>query len=212
MSQRAGRSLSRHGRYFGAIASFIDVSPPWLAGVMQLVVSSPRSNASFGPVSLSPDVLAARINQKLIGFDHTLGIEILSASADRVEAEMQIDARHLQVHGVVHGGVYATIVETLGSVGAFVAQGSDRAAVVGMENHTSFLRAVKQGKLKAIAVPINRGRRTQLWEVRVETEDGKLAATGRLRTLCLEDGAALAGVDAPPLGVFEDEPTLSADP
>ncbi len=159
------------------------------------------------PVSPSPTAVAARINQKLTGLDHTLGIVIVSASADRVEAEMQIDDRHRQVHGVVHGGVYATIVETLGSVGAFVAQGSDRCAVVGMENHTSFLRAVRDGKLLAVGVPLNRGRRTQLWEVRVETEDGKLAASGRLRTLCLEDGSVLAGLDAPPLGVFEDEVT-----
>jgi uncharacterized protein (TIGR00369 family) len=148
--------------------------------------------------------LADRLNQKLTGFDHTIGLVLLSATAERVEAELQIDDRHRQVHGVVHGGVYAAIVETLGSVGAFVAQGSDRAAVVGIENHTSFLRAIRTGKLHAIAVPLNRGRSTQVWEVRVETEDGKLAASGRLRTLCLEDGAVLAGVDAPPLGVLED--------
>jgi 1,4-dihydroxy-2-naphthoyl-CoA hydrolase len=77
--------------------------------------------------------------------------------------------------------------------------------VVGMENHTSFLRAVRSGKLRATAVPVNRGRRTQLWEVRIETDDGKLAATGQLRTLCLEDGAILAGADAAPLGVFEQD-------
>lgn len=166
-----------------------------------------RESASFRPVSASPAVIAARLNQKLAGLDHTLGIVIQSASADRVEAEMPIDDRHRQVHGVVHGGVYATIVETLGSVGAFVAQGSDRCAVVGMENHTSFLRAVRSGTLRAVATPLNRGRRTQLWEVRIETDDGKLAATGRLRTLCLEDGAVLAGLDAPPLGVLQGEAT-----
>ncbi|HEY5956032.1 MAG TPA: PaaI family thioesterase [Polyangiaceae bacterium] len=155
-------------------------------------------------MSHSPTDLAARINQKLVGLDNTLGIEITTASPDRVEASLVIDDRHRQVHGVVHGGVYATLVETLGSVGAFVARGSDRTAVVGMENHTSFLRAVRSGTLKAIALPLNRGRRTQLWEVRIETEDGKLAATGRLRSLCLEDGAVLAGTDPAPLGVFED--------
>jgi uncharacterized protein (TIGR00369 family) len=155
--------------------------------------------------------LAERINQKLVGLDQTLGIQITTATADRVEASLVIDDRHRQVHGVVHGGVYATIVETLGSVGAFVAQGSDRTAVVGMENHTSFLRAVRSGTLKAIAVPLNRGRRTQLWEVRIETEEGKLAATGRLRSLCLEDGAVLAGDSAAPLGVFGDAAPRNAE-
>jgi 1,4-dihydroxy-2-naphthoyl-CoA hydrolase len=184
-------------------------STPTSPGGKRLVGVAGVKHASFGPVSLTPAEIAARINQKLTGLDHTLGIEILSASAERVEAQMQIDDRHRQVNGVVHGGVYATIVETLGSVGAFVAQGSDRSAVVGMENHTSFLRAVRGGQLRAVAVPLNRGRHTQLWEVRVETEDGKLAASGRLRTLCLEDGAVLAGHDAPPLGVFEDEASVS---
>lgn len=117
---------------------------------------------------------------------------------------MVIDDRHRQVHGVVHGGVYAAIVETLGSLGAFVAQGRDEAAVVGMENHTSFLRAVRDGTLRAVATPLSRGHRAQLWEVRIETADGKLAASGRLRTLCLEDGAVLAGVGASPLGLFVD--------
>ena len=162
-------------------------------------------------MSSTPAALAARINRKLTGLDRTLGLRIVAASAELVEAELEIDDRHRQVHGVVHGGVYATIVETLGSVGAFVAQGSDRIAVVGMENHTSFLRAVRGGRLRAAAVPLNRGRRTQLWEVRIETEDGKLAASGRLRTLCLEDGAVLAGADAPPLGVFADEESSDID-
>jgi 1,4-dihydroxy-2-naphthoyl-CoA hydrolase len=161
-------------------------------------------------VSLTPAALAARINQKLTGLDRTLGLQLLSASPERVEAELEIDDCHRQVHGVVHGGVYATIVETLGSVGAFVAQGSDRSAVVGIENHTSFLRPVREGRLHAVAVPLHRGRRAQLWEVRIETDDGKLAASGRLRTLCLEDGAALAGVDAPPLDVLADEASNGA--
>lgn len=162
-------------------------------------------------MSLTPAALAARINQKLTGLDRTLGLQLLSASPERVEAELEIDDRHRQVHGVVHGGVYATIVETLGSIGAFVAQGSERSAVVGMENHTSFLRAVREGRLHAVALPLNRGRRTQLWEVRIETDDGKLAASGRLRTLCLEEGAILAGADAPPLGVLVDEGPTGAE-
>lgn len=156
-------------------------------------------------MSLSAIALAERINQRLDGLDRVLGLRILSAAADRIEAEMAIDDRHRQVHGVVHGGVYAAIVETLGSLGAFVAQGRDHAAVVGMENHTSFLRAVREGTLRAVATPLNQGRRTQLWEVRIETSEGKLAASGRLRTLCLDEGANLAGVGAPPLRVLVDD-------
>ncbi|HMA91761.1 MAG TPA: PaaI family thioesterase [Polyangiaceae bacterium] len=155
-------------------------------------------------MSLTPTALAERINQRLTGLDRELGLRVVTAAADRIEAEMVIEDRHRQVHGVVHGGVYAAIVETLGSLGAIVAHGSESAAVVGMENHTSFLRAVRDGTLRAIATPLSRGRRAQLWDVRIETADGKLAASGRLRTLRLEEGAILAGAGAPPLGLFVD--------
>lgn len=156
-------------------------------------------------MSLTPETLVARINEKLIGLDKTLGLQIVAASSERVEAELHIDDRHRQVHGVVHGGVYAAIVETVGSVGAFVAQGDDRCAIVGMENHTSFVRAVRDGTLRAVAVPLNCGRRTQLWEVHIQDDQGKLAASGRLRTLCLQEGSVLAGAGAASLGLFSRE-------
>jgi uncharacterized protein (TIGR00369 family) len=141
-------------------------------------------------VSLSPSALAASINERLTGLDHTLGLEILSASADRVEARLVIDARHLQIQGLVHGGVYTSIVETLGSVGAWLAGGSETRPVVGLDNHTSFVRAVRAGALHAVAEPVHRGRRTQLWEVRITDDSGKLAATGRLLAMVLDVPAA----------------------
>jgi uncharacterized protein (TIGR00369 family) len=66
-------------------------------------------------------------------------------------------------------------------------------SVVGMENHTSFLRAVREGTLRAMARPILRGRRSQLWEGSVQDEQGRLVATGRVRLLVLEPEAAIAG-------------------
>ena len=64
---------------------------------------------------------------------------------------------------------------------------------MGLENHSSFLRAVRSGRLRARALPLQRGRRTQVWEAMITDEQGQLVATARVRLLCLEPGAALSG-------------------
>jgi uncharacterized protein (TIGR00369 family) len=69
--------------------------------------------------------------------------------------------------------------------------------VVGLENHTSFLRAVRSGRLRAVALPLTRGRRTQVWEATVTDEEGRIAATGRVRLMCLDEGTVLAGEPTP---------------
>src|SRR5690606_9324755 len=109
------------------------------------------------------------------GFIGVLGLELVKAGADEVEAELLLDERHLQPHGVVHGGVYCSVVETCCSIGA------QRAAppgmnVVGVDNHTSFVRAVKDGRLLARAKPLHVGRRAQLWECVIEDSVRRLVA------------------------------------
>jgi uncharacterized protein (TIGR00369 family) len=66
-------------------------------------------------------------------------------------------------------------------------------SVVGLENHTSFVRAVRRGRITATATPVTRGRRVQLWEATCRDETGRVVATGRVRLLCLDPGAELAG-------------------
>lgn len=134
---------------------------------------------------LSPTELTAKLNEQLGGFDRSLGLRLLSASAERVEAELVVEDRHRQTFGLVHGGVYASIVETLGSVGAWLAGGSH--TVVGVDNHTSFLRAVKEGTLHAVATPVHDGRRTKLWEIQIHDDQSRLVATGRLLAMCLDE-------------------------
>lgn len=124
---------------------------------------------------------------------HAMGIRILRATRDEVTAELTIGPQHRQPYGIVHGGVHAGLIETLASVGAAIAAGIEDKRVVGLENHTSFLRAVRAGTLSAKATPITRGRRSQVWEVAVRDEEGKLAATGRVRLLVLDADAALGG-------------------
>ncbi|HXW14328.1 MAG TPA: PaaI family thioesterase, partial [Terriglobia bacterium] len=95
--------------------------------------------------------------------------------------------------GIVHGGVHSGVIETIASVGAALDAMTRGQSVVGLENHTSFLLAVRKGKLQATARPLMRGRRTQVWEASVTDDAGRTVATGRVRFIALEAGAALAG-------------------
>lgn len=120
---------------------------------------------------------------------HTTGIRILRATRDEVTAELTIAPQHRQPYGIVHGGVHAGIIETLASIGAALDAGLDNKRVVGLENHTSFIRAARSGTLSAKATPITRGRRSQVWEVTVRDEQERIIATGRVRLMVLEPDA-----------------------
>ena len=119
------------------------------------------------------------------GWIQALGLELAEVTADSVVAHWDIDARHLQPQGIVHGGVYTSVVETCCSVGALLAAPPGK-VVVGVENHTSFLRPVRAGRLHARAVPLQAGRRAQLWECNVFDAAQRLIATGRLRLMCVD--------------------------
>jgi 1,4-dihydroxy-2-naphthoyl-CoA hydrolase len=133
------------------------------------------------------------LNETLSGWNRAVGLCFVSASADEVIAELELGDHHLQPYGIVHGGVHAGVIETTCSVGAAVFAGRNGQSVVGLENHTSFLRAVRGGKLRVTARPLQRGRRAQVWEGAVHDDAGRLVAAGRVRLLCLDSGAELAG-------------------
>jgi 1,4-dihydroxy-2-naphthoyl-CoA hydrolase len=139
-----------------------------------------------------PD-LVSMLNAQRGGFNIMLGLVFTQASPDEVHCEVPVGPHLTQPYGLVHGGVYSSIVETLASVGAALYAMPLGLAPVGVENTTSFLRAVRTGKLVGVARPLHRGRTTQVWEVEVRGDDGKLAATGRVRVLCLEAGRQVAG-------------------
>ena len=122
-----------------------------------------------------------------------MGIRFVRATADEVTAELEIGPSHRQPYGIVHGGVHSGLIETIASVGAALAALPRGQSVVGLENHTSFLQAVREGVLRAMARPLTRGRRTQVWEATVTDGEGRPVAAGRVRFLALEPGAALAG-------------------
>jgi 1,4-dihydroxy-2-naphthoyl-CoA hydrolase len=115
-----------------------------------------------------------------------VGLIIHEATRDEVTGEIEVAPRHRQPQGIVHGGVYASIIESMASIGAAVDAISQGMNVVGLENHTTFVRATRSGKLHCRALPITRGRRTQVWEVTIKNDEGAIAATGRVRLLVLD--------------------------
>lgn len=120
-------------------------------------------------------------------------VKFTSATAARVTAEMPIKPQHLQAYGLVHGGVYAALIETLASVGAALTVMPKGKSAVGLENHTSFIHACREGTLHAEALPITRGSRSQVWEVTIRDDGKRIISTGRVRMLVLEAESAVAG-------------------
>ena len=114
------------------------------------------------------------------GFLKLVGLRIEQASGDRVVLTCPVTPDLHQPFGLVHGGVYATLAETAASVGGSLWFG-DQGKVVGVSNHTDFLRAVRRGELRAEATPLARGRTTQLWQVEVVDEQGRLIAHAKVR-------------------------------
>ena len=133
-----------------------------------------------------PDDIINQLNGKLGGFADYIGIRFTSATYECVEADIPVGPQLFQPYGLVHGGVYASIVETLASIGASLHVMHVGKQVVGLENTTTFLKATSSGVIKAKGHALTVGRRTHLWEVNMTNEHGKLVASGRVRLLVLE--------------------------
>jgi 1,4-dihydroxy-2-naphthoyl-CoA hydrolase len=137
---------------------------------------------------------AKRLNDLPEGWLQAMGVTITKATADEVRAELTVGPEHLQGYGIVHGGVHCGLIESLASIGAALVALPRNQSVVGIENNTSFVRAVRAGaKLHAVSTPITRGRRTQIWEARVLDDQERIVAAGRVRLLCLAQDQELAG-------------------
>jgi uncharacterized protein (TIGR00369 family) len=119
------------------------------------------------------------------GWAGAMGLDFVEMTKDRVVVEWTVADAHKQPHGIVHGGVHCGVVETVCSVGASLNAAENGQIVVGVENHTSFLRPVTEGRLRATGVPLQKGRQAHLWEARVEDAQGRLVATGRVRLFCM---------------------------
>ena len=118
-----------------------------------------------------------------VGFDQAMGFELVEATPDRVVMALEIGVQNLQPYRIVHGGTYCGLVESAASWGAalWLRTREPAAQVVGVANHTDFLRATRHGRITGTATPIHRGRGQQLWLVEVRDEQHRLVARGEVR-------------------------------
>lgn len=112
--------------------------------------------------------------------DGTLGFEALELREDLVRGRVAVADRIRQPYGLVHGGVYAALSESLCSRATYEAVAGDGMIAVGMANDTSLLRPVTSGWVNATGRRRHRGRTTWLWEVDLTDDDGRLCAVSRL--------------------------------
>ena len=110
------------------------------------------------------------------------GLQLTEVSGTRVTGHIDVGAQHHTPWGVVHGGVYCTVVESAASVGASTAVTDRGQFAVGVNNSTDFLRPMTAGRLDVVAEPVQQGKTLQLWLVTLtRAEDGKLVARGQVR-------------------------------
>jgi 1,4-dihydroxy-2-naphthoyl-CoA hydrolase len=114
-------------------------------------------------------------------FVQGMGLELDEISGTRVAGHLEAGPDHHTPWGVVHGGLYASVIETVASVGASVAVEERDQFAVGVSNQTDFLRPHVEGRLDVVAEPIQQGRTLQLWAVEITRGDGKVVARGQLR-------------------------------
>lgn len=121
-----------------------------------------------------------------IGFDALYGLVIDRFEDGLVEAHVDIEDHHKQPAGLVHGGLMASVAESITSMGTYFAVAQDGRSAQGLSNQTSFLRPILGGKLIASARARHRGRTTWVWEVDITDEQGRLCSLVRM-TIAVRD-------------------------
>lgn len=144
------------------------------------------------PTPVPSDVPREVLEQFRSPFDDLYGLRITSASAEEVTAELDVDAKHLQPYGIVHGGVFASMIEATCSIGASFwagVNGKGKGAM-GLSNHTDFLRSGREGKLRCTATRVQSGGTLQLWQAEITDDDGAVLAHGKVRLMNVKDAKA----------------------
>jgi 1,4-dihydroxy-2-naphthoyl-CoA hydrolase len=129
----------------------------------------------------------------LVGFDGHYGLEVTEVSDERMRGAVKVRDELKQMAGLVHGGVYASIAESLASIGTGLAVSADGKTVMGLSNQTSFLRPITQGTIHALARRKHRGRSTWVWEVEITDDEGRLCVLTRMTVAVREASARGVG-------------------
>ena len=119
--------------------------------------------------------------------DDVLGFELLEANPERCRGRFAAEARVQQPMGLVHGGAYAALAESMVSVTTHAAVRDSGSFAVGQSNSTTFLRPITGGHVNAEGTPLHRGRTTWIWDVAFTDDDGRLCAVTRV-TMAVRSG------------------------
>ena len=122
-------------------------------------------------------------------FVRAAGLALDDVSGNRVTGHIDLSEDHHTPWGIVHGGVYATAIESAASIGASTAVRERGMVAVGLTNTTHFLRSVTAGRVLVEAEPLHQGRSQQLWRVDVRDDRDRLLAHGEVRLQNLDPGA-----------------------
>ena len=114
------------------------------------------------------------------GFAGEIGVEWIDFNPENARARIAIEPRHQQIYGIVHGGVYSALAESIASAATWRAVDEDGMAAVGQGNDTTFLRPITDGHVNALARARHRGRTTWIWDVEMSDDAGKVCALSRV--------------------------------
>lgn len=117
-----------------------------------------------------------------------LGIEITEVGDDFVRGTVPVDSRTVQPMGRLHGGVSVVLAETLGSLAANMVVDTTQYFCVGQEINANHVRGVTQGLVTGTARPAYLGKTSQVWEIRLEDERGRLTCISRLTIAAVRHG------------------------
>jgi 1,4-dihydroxy-2-naphthoyl-CoA hydrolase len=114
------------------------------------------------------------------GLSETLGIEYLGGGPERAAARLEVTDRVRQPFGIVHGGAFATLAESVCSHATHDAVSPDGMVAMGQSNHATFLRPISAGFVNAVATPRHRGRTTWVWDCEISDDEGRICALVRM--------------------------------
>jgi 1,4-dihydroxy-2-naphthoyl-CoA hydrolase len=121
-----------------------------------------------------------QINGAIRGFDRLYGLELLACSDTEVRAQVTVRDELKQPAGLLHGGVYAAVAESIASIATALAVFEQGDMAVGLSNNTSFLRPITEGLVHASATRLHRGRTTWVWDVRFSDDADRTCAVTRM--------------------------------
>lgn len=110
-----------------------------------------------------------------------LDIRYVALTDDALEATMPVDHRTQQPFGLLHGGASVVLAETLGSMAGYLCTEGEQ-KVVGLEINANHIRSVRSGRVRGVCKAIHTGRRSQVWQIEIFDEEGRLCCTSRLTT------------------------------